>query len=80
MTPIYNTSRFPRSGCEAQNQFCCANKDAVPVSYLCDGENDCGDFSDEVGGMFLCLSFCLSVCVSDCGDYCNEKKGIQTQK
>ena len=30
-----------------RSQFHCANDKCVPESYTCDGDNDCGDFSDE---------------------------------
>lgn len=28
-------------------EFACANGDTVPGSWVCDGDNDCGDLSDE---------------------------------
>eukprot|EP00105_Crassostrea_gigas_P017832 XP_011435759.1 PREDICTED: basement membrane proteoglycan-like [Crassostrea gigas] len=35
-----------RSECEAY-QMMCSNAKCVPISFICDGDNDCGDFSDE---------------------------------
>lgn len=34
------------AGCEP-NEFQCANKRCIQKIWLCDAENDCGDFSDE---------------------------------
>ena len=36
------------------SQFTCESGDCVPGSYRCDGDFDCGDYSDEIGcGMFI---------------------------
>lgn len=32
--------------CEA-SQFSCTNDRCIPMTWKCDGENDCGDSSDE---------------------------------
>ena len=32
--------------CEAR-QFACGNGRCIPTTWKCDGENDCGDNSDE---------------------------------
>jgi hypothetical protein len=34
--------------CE-KNQFLCDNKKCIPESWKCNGLNDCGDNSDEIG-------------------------------
>ena len=35
------------------DEFTCDNGECVPDSYVCDGDNDCGDYSDEDGcGMY----------------------------
>jgi hypothetical protein len=33
----------------AKNQFLCDNKKCVPEKWKCNGVNDCGDNSDEIG-------------------------------
>ena len=33
--------------CE-DRQFLCANKKCIPENWKCNGENDCGDSSDEL--------------------------------
>lgn len=48
-TPAYANSTCPRiaSTCSA-NQFACGNNICIPELWKCDGDNDCGDNSDEV--------------------------------
>lgn len=36
----------PDSNC-ALRQFTCSNKKCIPIAFVCDGEDDCGDNSDE---------------------------------
>lgn len=53
--------------CEA-DQMTCSNGRCVPISYICDGDNDCRDMSDEQN----CRTFleknnmCLNVCSERC--------------
>ena len=35
-------------GCDS-DEFTCDNGQCVPLNYLCDTDNDCGDYSDEQG-------------------------------
>ena len=32
----------------SSDQFTCDNSRCIPLSYVCDTDNDCGDMSDEV--------------------------------
>ncbi|KAH3868410.1 hypothetical protein DPMN_031557, partial [Dreissena polymorpha] len=73
------------SSCGANN-FTCANGRCVSLTWKCDGQNDCGDFSDEINcpkatcadGYFSCSSRqCLPMrwkCDhdNDCGDFSDE--------
>ena len=34
--------------CET-NQFLCENQKCIPENWICNGFNDCGDNSDEIG-------------------------------
>ena len=40
-------SHLGTEGC-LTHQFTCGNKRCIPSSEICDGNNDCGDFSDEI--------------------------------
>ena len=39
-------SEFSQTTC-ASNYFKCDNNRCIPMMWVCDGDNDCGDLSDE---------------------------------
>ncbi|CAH2050208.1 unnamed protein product, partial [Iphiclides podalirius] len=41
-----NTGVIANNVCSLK-QFQCANGKCIPLSWVCEGENDCGDNSDE---------------------------------
>ena len=51
--------------CEEENHFRCSNSRCVPSEVLCDGNNDCGDLSDEgvvcKSSKFLCYRVILKI-------------------
>ncbi|XP_072168842.1 low-density lipoprotein receptor-related protein 12-like [Diadema setosum] len=38
---------FPAESCDAETQFFCQNKKCIPRKWLCNGQDECGDRSDE---------------------------------
>ena len=47
-TLIYSTATEQRC---STTEFRCPNREigCIPLTWVCDGENDCGDESDEIG-------------------------------
>ena len=43
----HKDSALLRSTCQAKDQFGCNNGACVPLKALCNGQDECGDFSDE---------------------------------
>ena len=44
--------------CPEGRYFCSKSKDCIPESWLCDAENDCGNWEDEAVSMcgeLICL-------------------------
>ena len=35
------------AACEIEKYFQCANSQCIPYSFICDADDDCGDYSDE---------------------------------
>lgn len=55
--------------CNASSQFLCSSGRCVAEALLCNGQDDCGDGSDERGcHVNECLSRKLSGCSQDCED------------
>ena len=53
--------------CVMPHYFLCENGNCLPESHICDGENDCGDDSDEESslcGMFCCVVHSPSLSLS----------------
>ena len=46
MRPDESIFNFSGGVCST-HEFLCANEQCVPLTWTCDGEDDCGDNSDE---------------------------------
>jgi low-density lipoprotein receptor-related protein 1 (alpha-2-macroglobulin receptor) len=44
---LISTTERPSNACNASNQFTCNNGRCLSWQFVCDGHNQCGDFSDE---------------------------------
>ena len=55
VTRKYSSYNFILGGACSTHEFLCGNEQCVPLTWTCDGEDDCGDNSDETAsclGMF----------------------------
>ena len=51
----YSSYNSISGGACSTHEFLCGNEQCVPLTWTCDGEDDCGDNSDETAsclGMF----------------------------
>jgi hypothetical protein len=57
ITTTRSTASTTRTtGCTSSQFRCPANGNCIPLSWLCDGDNDCGTYEDEVNA--TCVSYC----------------------
>jgi len=35
------------AACKIEEEFQCANSECIPYLFICDSDDDCGDYSDE---------------------------------
>lgn len=49
----------------AARQFQCDNNRCVPLTWVCEGENDCGDNSDEKPSLCKGKEFWILILVND---------------
>ena len=70
---IFLCSQSPLAQSCTGYQWQCYNDKCIPSSYRCDGDNDCGDNSDETD----CCKFQYSAIglSGPCADPCLYKKG-----
>ena len=63
------------------NDFICDSGEIIPPEWVNDGDNDCGDWSDEDDGYFVCDNgemipeYYVNDGYDDCGDGSDEEEG-----
>ena len=57
LTLLYKSwySKFKDESCD-EDEFSCANQKCIPISWKCNGIDDCGDNSDEIKGCECTIS------------------------
>lgn len=82
----YNTMFWYAEPTCGAGEFQCSSSRCVPMNFKCDGENDCGDYSDETGCVNVTCSMSQFLCENrrcipstwkcdsenDCGDGSDE--------
>ena len=69
----HKDSALLRSTCQAKDQFGCTNGACVPLKALCNGQDECGDFSDEAScdvneceNPYTCAHICRDKPIGKC--------------
>lgn len=55
---------FTPEPCDDSNEFECDNNRCVPSNLKCDGDNNCGDNSDETDGCLMSMTVIIIIVVS----------------